>query len=60
MLAIPYTCVFLCLIFTPLLQHYFSQLITGIDETDEVWSRVQAKSQQCSKLQNELQKQKYR
>lgn len=53
-------CVCLCLIFTPLLQHYISQLITGIDETDEVWSRVQAKSQQCSKLQNELQKQKYR
>uniref|UniRef100_A0A674P1E1 Transient receptor potential cation channel, subfamily A, member 1b n=1 Tax=Takifugu rubripes TaxID=31033 RepID=A0A674P1E1_TAKRU len=26
----------------------------------EIWSRVQAKSQQCSKLQNELQKQKYR
>uniref|UniRef100_A0A674NZZ9 Transient receptor potential cation channel, subfamily A, member 1b n=1 Tax=Takifugu rubripes TaxID=31033 RepID=A0A674NZZ9_TAKRU len=36
------------------------QLITGIDEKDEIWSRVQAKSQQCSKLQNELQKQKYR
>ncbi|TNM96262.1 hypothetical protein fugu_015923 [Takifugu bimaculatus] len=41
-------------------KHHISQLITGIDETDEVWSRVQAKSQQCSKLQNELQKQKYR
>lgn len=41
-------------------QHYITQLITGIDEKDEVWSRVQAKSQQCSKIQVELQKQKNR
>lgn len=42
------------------LQHYIHQVITGIDEKDEVWSRVQAKSQRCSKLGNALQKQKHR
>ncbi|CAF98029.1 unnamed protein product, partial [Tetraodon nigroviridis] len=41
-------------------KNYISNLITGIDETDEVWSRVQAKSQQCSQLQSELKKQKHR
>lgn len=48
------------LISTPVLQHYINQLMTGVDEKDEVWSRVQAKSQQCSKLQSEIQKQKCR
>ncbi|KAI3355235.1 hypothetical protein L3Q82_018094 [Scortum barcoo] len=39
---------------------FISQLITGDDETNEVWSRVQAKSQACTMLENELIKQKNR
>lgn len=40
-------------------QHYLRQLITGDEET-EVWSRLQAKSQSCTFLENELKKQKHR
>uniref|UniRef100_A0A8D3B0X1 Transient receptor potential cation channel, subfamily A, member 1b n=1 Tax=Scophthalmus maximus TaxID=52904 RepID=A0A8D3B0X1_SCOMX len=36
------------------------QLITGDDEPSEVWSRLQAKSQKCPLIENELRKQKSR
>uniref|UniRef100_A0AAQ6IBA6 Ion transport domain-containing protein n=1 Tax=Anabas testudineus TaxID=64144 RepID=A0AAQ6IBA6_ANATE len=42
------------------LQHYLRQLFTSEDETDEVWSRLQAKSQNCPVIENELKKQKSR
>ncbi|XP_055364424.1 transient receptor potential cation channel subfamily A member 1b [Betta splendens] len=41
-------------------RHYLKQLITGEEETSEVWSRLQAKSQNCSMIENELRKQKSR
>ncbi|XP_035510152.1 transient receptor potential cation channel subfamily A member 1b [Morone saxatilis] len=41
-------------------KHFIRQLFTGDDETDEVWSRLQAKSQRCPAIENELTKQKYR
>nr|XP_046228098.1 transient receptor potential cation channel subfamily A member 1b [Scatophagus argus] len=41
-------------------KHYLTQLIIGEKEKNEVWSRVQAKSQQCSIIETELKKQKYR
>ncbi|KAM9337048.1 transient receptor potential cation channel subfamily A member 1b [Symphorus nematophorus] len=41
-------------------KHYIKQLITGGEETTEVWSRVQAKSQKCTLIEDELKKQKYR
>ncbi|KAK2859429.1 hypothetical protein Q5P01_004049 [Channa striata] len=41
-------------------RHFLKELILGEDETNEVWSRVQAKSQGCSVVENELKKQKYR
>ncbi|XP_035475477.2 transient receptor potential cation channel subfamily A member 1b isoform X1 [Scophthalmus maximus] len=41
-------------------KHYIRQLITGDDEPSEVWSRLQAKSQKCPLIENELRKQKSR
>uniref|UniRef100_A0A4W6E095 Transient receptor potential cation channel, subfamily A, member 1b n=1 Tax=Lates calcarifer TaxID=8187 RepID=A0A4W6E095_LATCA len=39
---------------------YIRNLFTGDDEINEVWSRVQAKSQSCTLVENELIKQKSR
>ncbi|XP_040921857.1 transient receptor potential cation channel subfamily A member 1b [Toxotes jaculatrix] len=41
-------------------RHYIRQLISGEEEGNEIWSRVQAKSQSCTVLENELIKQKGR
>lgn len=41
-------------------QHYIKQLITGDDDESEVWTRLHAKSQKCSFLEDELKKQKRR
>uniref|UniRef100_A0A8C5I1M0 Ion transport domain-containing protein n=1 Tax=Gouania willdenowi TaxID=441366 RepID=A0A8C5I1M0_GOUWI len=40
--------------------HYLKQLFFGDDESGEPWSRVQAKSQGCTWMQNEILKQKSR
>uniref|UniRef100_A0A7N8Y440 Transient receptor potential cation channel, subfamily A, member 1b n=1 Tax=Mastacembelus armatus TaxID=205130 RepID=A0A7N8Y440_9TELE len=36
------------------------QLISGEEDTNDVWSRLQVKSQSCTKIENELMKQKSR
>ncbi|XP_041817411.1 transient receptor potential cation channel subfamily A member 1b [Chelmon rostratus] len=41
-------------------KHYIKQLITGDDDESEVWTRLHAKSQKCSFLEDELKKQKRR
>ncbi|XP_060920300.1 transient receptor potential cation channel subfamily A member 1b [Labrus mixtus] len=41
-------------------KRFLVHLFTGDAETQEVWSRMQAKSQRCSVIQNELVKQKKR
>ncbi|XP_039983195.1 transient receptor potential cation channel subfamily A member 1b [Xiphias gladius] len=41
-------------------KHHVRQLITGGEEANEVWSRLQAKSQNCTVIENELRKQKCR
>ncbi|XP_074549221.1 transient receptor potential cation channel subfamily A member 1b [Halichoeres trimaculatus] len=41
-------------------KRFIWRLIMGDEGTEEVWSRVQAKSQSCSVIQNELTKQKNR
>lgn len=49
-----------CFCSLPKLQNFFKQMIFGLDEQDEVWSRVQAKSQRCTLMESEFKKQKYR
>ncbi|XP_070842326.1 transient receptor potential cation channel subfamily A member 1-like [Chaetodon trifascialis] len=41
-------------------QHYVRQLIIGEDDTNEVWTRLRAKSQKCPLLESEMKKQKGR
>uniref|UniRef100_A0A7N9APD6 Transient receptor potential cation channel, subfamily A, member 1b n=1 Tax=Mastacembelus armatus TaxID=205130 RepID=A0A7N9APD6_9TELE len=41
-------------------RHYLKQLISGEEDTNDVWSRLQVKSQSCTKIENELMKQKSR
>lgn len=41
-------------------QSFIKGIFYGFDDPDEVWSRVQAKSQKCTFLENEFRKQKYR
>ncbi|XP_070784386.1 transient receptor potential cation channel subfamily A member 1-like [Enoplosus armatus] len=41
-------------------RRYLRQLITGDEETTESWSRLQAKSKNCTITENELKKQKQR
>lgn len=42
------------------LQHFLQQFLSGEEEKNEVWSRLQSKSQACTSLENELKKQKSR
>lgn len=39
---------------------FLKQMVFGLDERDEVWSRVQAKSQRCTLMETEFKRQKYR
>ncbi|XP_067434014.1 transient receptor potential cation channel subfamily A member 1b [Thunnus thynnus] len=41
-------------------RHFIRQLISGEEDTNEVWSHVQAKSQNSTVIENELKKQKSR
>lgn len=41
-------------------RHFLKQLIFGEEETNEVWNRLQSKSQACTVLETELRKQKLR
>ncbi|XP_013857780.1 transient receptor potential cation channel subfamily A member 1b [Austrofundulus limnaeus] len=41
-------------------RHFLQQFLSGEEEKNEVWSRVQSKSQACTSLENELKKQKSR
>ncbi|XP_047424377.1 transient receptor potential cation channel subfamily A member 1b [Mugil cephalus] len=41
-------------------RRFFSQILSGEEETNEVWTRLQTKSQSCTFVENELRKQKFR
>uniref|UniRef100_A0A673AM45 Ion transport domain-containing protein n=1 Tax=Sphaeramia orbicularis TaxID=375764 RepID=A0A673AM45_9TELE len=41
-------------------RHVLKQFFLGEDENSVVWSRLQVKSQHCTKIEDELKKQKYR
>ncbi|XP_037549697.1 transient receptor potential cation channel subfamily A member 1b [Nematolebias whitei] len=41
-------------------KHFLQQFLSGEEEKNEVWSRVQSKSQACTLIENELKKQKSR
>ncbi|XP_074477546.1 transient receptor potential cation channel subfamily A member 1b [Sebastes fasciatus] len=41
-------------------RNFIRHLITGEDHTNDVWNRLQVKSQNCTMLENELKKQKRR
>uniref|UniRef100_A0A8C7YS93 Transient receptor potential cation channel, subfamily A, member 1b n=1 Tax=Oryzias sinensis TaxID=183150 RepID=A0A8C7YS93_9TELE len=46
--------------FSAVFQHFLKHLFSGEEEKNEVWSRLQSKSQNCPVIENELKKQKIR